>query len=161
MDERHGLACEDCGAPLGGRVGCDRAFHELGARAMANPVFAYRRRAVVDAYCLQHPAYIASLKSFAAHVCGLCAVVERAADPRAARAVWSDLRIPPGSSKPALQKIRSTLTLASVHEVATAEAFRHAIDAWIAAVWSDWSAHHELAREWLDYSITNAGRRQR
>src|SRR3954452_21946317 len=100
MDERPGMACVDCGAPLDGRAGCDRAFHELGARAMANPVFAYRRRAVVDAYCLQHPAYKTSLKSLKAHLCGLCAVVERAADPRAARSVWSDLRIPPGSSKP-------------------------------------------------------------
>ena len=161
MDERHGITCEDCGAPLGGRVGCDRAFHELGARAMADPVFAYRRRAVVDAYCLQHPAYIASLKSFAAHLCGLCAAVERAADPRAARAVWSDLRIPPGSSKPVLQKMRSTLTLASVHEAATADTFQAAVDAWIAAVWSDWSAHHELARTWLDHSIANEGRPRR
>src|SRR3954470_18548401 len=81
--------CDDCGSALGGRAGCEAAFHELGARAYADPAFAYRRRAVVDAYALQHPAYILSLKSFAAHLCGLCAAVERSKDPRAERAVWS------------------------------------------------------------------------
>ncbi len=145
--------CPDCGAPLGGRDGCDAAFHELGARAIANPGFAYRRRAVVDAYCLQHPTYILSLKSFAAHLCGLCAAVERPADPRAERAIWSDLRIPPDAVKPAVPAVRGSRTLADVCEAATPRAFHAAADAWIADVWAAWSEHHDLARRWLDYSV--------
>src|SRR5438067_6294687 len=50
--------CPDCGAPLGGREECDAAFHELGAHASSDLRFAYRRRAIVDAYCPQHPAYV-------------------------------------------------------------------------------------------------------
>ena len=147
--------CEDCGAPLGSRAGCDSAFHELGARAAADPAFAYRRRAVVDAYCLQHPAYISSLKSFAAHLCGLCAAVEGPADPRAGQAIWSDLRIPPGATKPPLPALRGTRTVAEVAQATIPEAFQAAADTWIADVWTAWSLHHSLARDWLDYSIAN------
>jgi hypothetical protein len=146
-------SCEDCGAPLGGRAGCDAAFHELGARAYADARFAYRRRAVVDAYALQHPAYILSLKSFAAHLCGLCAAAERAADPRAAGAIWSDLRIPPDAVKPALPAARGSLTVIGPSRAATPEAFRAAVDAWVADVWTTWGEHHALARRWLDYAI--------
>jgi uncharacterized protein DUF5946 len=145
--------CEDCGAPLGGRAGCDAAFHELGARAYADARFAYRRRAVVDAYALQHPAYILSLKSFAAHLCGLCAAAERAADSRAARAVWSNLRIPSDATKPPLPSTRASLTVTGLLDAATAEDFRAAVDAWVADVWTAWTEHHALARRWLDYAI--------
>jgi hypothetical protein len=145
--------CEDCRAPLGGRAGCDAAFHELGARAYADARFAYRRRAVVDAYALQHPAYILSLKSFAAHFCGLCAATERVADPRAARAIWSDLRIPPDAAKPSLPSNFGSLTVAALVETATPEDFRAAVDAWVADVWSAWGEHHGLAGAWLDYAM--------
>src|SRR5438552_19009730 len=69
----------DCGAPLGGREECDAAFHELGAHAASDVRFAYRRRAIVDAYYLQHPADVLSVKSLAAH----CAVyARRSSGPR-------------------------------------------------------------------------------
>jgi hypothetical protein len=154
------IPCPDCGAPLGGRDGCDRTFHELGARAQADAGFAYRRRAVVDVYCLQHPAYIESLKSFAAHVCGLCAAVEYTGDPRAERAIWSDLRIPPDAVKPAIPAHRGGRTVADVRGAAAPEAFRSAVDAWILDVWDAWHEHHALARRWLEYSIA-ARRRDR
>lgn len=153
------IPCEDCGAPFGGRTGCDSAFHELGTRAYADMAFAYRRRAVVDAYCLQHPAYILSLKSLAAHLCGLCAAVERPSNERATRAVWSELRIPPDARKPDAPAVRGTLTVATVYHAATPEAFRAAADAWIEDVWTAWSAHHALARAWLDYSIAHQPRK--
>ena len=148
--------CPDCGALLGGREGCDAAFHELGARAAADAAYGYRRRAVVDAYCLQHPAYILSLKSFAAHLCGLCAATDMAGDPRAQRSIWSNLRVPPDAIKPAIPEFRGSRTVADLHS-ATAESFQRAVDAWIADVWAAWREHHALARAWLQYSI-DAGR---
>src|SRR4051812_28809162 len=147
---RDATPCEDCGARLGGRAGCDAAFLELGARAYADSRFAYRRRAVVDAYALQHPAYILSLKSFAAHLCGLCAATDLAGDPRTARAIWSNLRIPPDAVKPPLPAARGSLTVADLVHAATPEGFRSAADAWIADVWAAWHEHHALARRWLD-----------
>jgi len=163
VDGRHAHSgvCGDCGAPFGDRQGCEAAFHEVGARALSDVRFAYRRRAVVDAYSLQHPAYILSLKSFAAHLCGLCAAVERGADPRAERAIWSDLRIPPDAAKPALPTLRGSLTIAGLHQAETPEAFHTAADAWIADVWLAWHEHHALARRWLDYAIEQRSRQQR
>lgn len=151
--------CEDCGSPLGDRAGCDAAFHELGARAAADLRFAYRRRAIVDAYCLQHPAYILSVKSLAAHLCGLCAAIERSGDPRAERAIWSALRVPPNAIKPPLPSSRGSLTIAELAQSGTPEAFRLAADRWIADVWAAWQEHHALARRWLDYSIAEGDRR--
>lgn len=160
--ERHAAGqaepCPDCGAPLGGRAGCDAAFHQLGVRAAEDARFAYRRRAIVDAYALQHPAYVLSVKSLAAHLCGLCAAIERSGDPRAERAIWSALRVPPDAVKPPLPAARGSLTVAGLHHAATPEAFRAAADAWIADVWAAWSEHHALARRWLDYSMAAAGR---
>jgi hypothetical protein len=148
-----GTPCPDCGARLGGRAGCDAVFHELGARAASDARFGYRRRAIVDAYCLQHPAYVLSVKSLAAHLCGLCAALERPGDPRAERAIWSALRVPPHAVKPALPSAQAPLTVTAVHRAATPEAFRAAADAWIEEVWAAWREHHALARQWLDYSI--------
>jgi len=154
------MRCPDCGAPLGGREGCDAAFHELAARAAEDARFGYRRRAIVDAYCLQHPGYTRSVKSLAAHLCGLCAAVERTADPRAERAVWSALQVPAKAVKPPLPAARASLTVIDVYRAAAPEPFRAAADAWIAAVWAAWHQHHALARQWLDYSI-EAGDRSR
>jgi hypothetical protein len=114
----------------------------------------------VDAYCLQHPAYIRSLKSFAAHLCGLCAAVERTEDARAERAIWSDLRLPPDAVKPELALERASRTVGDLVRARTPQIFRDAADAWIADVWASWVEHHALARRWLDYSI-DAPRRAR
>jgi hypothetical protein len=154
-------SCPDCGARLGGRAGCDGVFHELAARAASDARFAYRRRAIVDAYCLQHPAYVLSVKSLAAHMCGLCAAVERSGDPRADRAIWSALRVPANAVKPALPTAHTTRTVFDVHRAVTPESFRAAVDAWIEEVWAAWRSHHPLARQWLDYSIEAGGRAAR
>jgi len=121
---------------------------------MDDLAFAYRRRSLVDAYCLQHPAYIESVKSCAAHLCGLCAAVERPDDPRAERAIWSKLRVPPDATKPPIPAHRGSITVEEVSRAATPEAFHRAADAWIANVWAAWHEHHALARDWLDYSIS-------
>lgn len=154
-------SCPDCGSPFDDRDACNAAFHALGARAAADIAFAYRRRAVVDAYCLQHPAHIESVKSCAAHLCGLCAAVERAGDPRAQRAIWSELRVPPGAIKPPIPSFRGSLTVARAFHASSLDEFRAAVDAWIADVWSAWRDHHALAREWLAYSIESLGRQRR
>jgi hypothetical protein len=116
-------------------------------------VFAYRRRAVVDGYCLQHPAYIPSVKAPVAHLCGLCAAIERPDDPRADDAIWSSPRVPPRAVKPPMPAPTWSVTVADVHHANNGETFRRAADAWIADVWAAWREHHDVARQWLDYSV--------
>lgn len=147
--------CPDCGAPFAGRAECDSAFHTLGARAYADAKFAYRRRAAVDAYCLQHPAYIESIKSLAAHLCGLCAAMERPSDARADHAIWRGLRVPPNATKPHFTPSQTTTTIAAVCSANTPDEFREAVDRWIGEVWAAWGPCHGIAREWLDYAVAH------
>jgi len=91
--------CPSCGAPLGGREGCQLAFDQLSARAWSDGGFASVHNLVVDTYAMQHPeSYCVSAKSYAAHLFGLCCGVEHRADPTLYRAIarWLD-----GSAKPA------------------------------------------------------------
>jgi hypothetical protein len=49
--------------------------------------------------------------------------------------------------------------VASPHAAVTPADFQHAVDAWIAGVWTAWSDQHDLARRWLDFSIAQVRRR--
>src|SRR5690348_1339346 len=68
--------CE-CGLRRSGHDACADMRDRLFARDFEEPsrYWPYHRLAV-DAYCLQHSAYIASATSFAAHIGGLCIAVE-------------------------------------------------------------------------------------
>jgi hypothetical protein len=71
-------ACDQCGwAEAGGRQGCRACFEVFLARDFSDPLFYRVHRMFVDTYCLQHPEeYCASGKSLAAHLVGLCWVLE-------------------------------------------------------------------------------------
>src|SRR5215210_8391556 len=71
--------CEDCGATVaGGRDGCLKLFEEVIAGEFSDYRYGRMHRLTVDAYSLQHPdKYMRSGKSFAAHLTGMCAALER------------------------------------------------------------------------------------
>jgi hypothetical protein len=66
--------CSSCGALVYGDLeDCREFFEALLAQEYSDFRYARMHRVVVDAYALQHPAqYIASAKSFAAHLTGAC-----------------------------------------------------------------------------------------
>jgi len=68
-------------------------------------------------------------------------------------AIWSSLRVPPDAVKPPMPAPTWSVPVADVHDANNNETFRRAADAWIADVWAAWREHHDLARQWLDYSI--------
>jgi hypothetical protein len=86
--------------------------------------------------------------------------MERSDDARAARSIWSDLRLPSDAVKPEVALVRASRTVRDLVRARTPQIFRDAADAWIADVWASWVEHHALARRWLDYSI-DAPRRVR
>jgi hypothetical protein len=59
---------------------CRRTSEELWGSPWRAGRWTYRRpldqRLAVDAYCVQHAAYVESAKSLAAHLCGLCIAFE-------------------------------------------------------------------------------------
>src|SRR5687768_1437729 len=91
--------CAGCGLPVpGGSAGCEGIFERFLARDSGHPAYFATHRLLADTYGLQHPErYCASAKSFAAHLTGLCWLLEhdgsRAVGSEALRR-WLDGRPP-------------------------------------------------------------------
>jgi len=156
--------CAGCGlAVAGGTAGCQAIFDELLARDFGDAVYFRRHRMLVDVYSLQHPErYCASAKSLAAHLGGLCSILEHGASP-AIGAEW--LRIwldgTPRLEKPALPAFRGALTIADVRAASDPEAHGQAVERWARATWEACAPLHPVARAWVDAARAHgaAGRR--
>ena len=118
--------CSGCGllAP-GGAAGCEAIFHEMVARDFSDALRFRVHRMMVDTYSLQHPdRYCASARSFAAHLTGLCAILESGAS----RAVGDELlrRWLDGNvrlQRPVTPRFRGELTIAHVREALEPDAY--------------------------------------
>lgn len=143
-------SCPECGAAVGGREGCARAFEELGMRRFSDLRYARWNRLMVDAYSLQHPAeYMRSAKSLAAHLTGTAAALERPGETdRLNDAVVRWLSTNPPLVRPSEPRAgsRGAVTIA---DVLAADDPAATIPAWARSAWTAWSALHPLAREWL------------
>jgi hypothetical protein len=142
--------CRGCGHPSG-TEGCQAVFDELGARAHGHLAYGRMRRLLVDTYCLQHPPYIESAKSFAAHLLGVCAALERENNPVIVNAIHRWLSGPARLEKPAVPEFRGELTIASVAELAEADpaVYARAVRTWARTTWAAYAAHHPLAHRWI------------
>lgn len=139
-------------AVAGGTDGCRAIFDELAGRDFTDARYFLTHRLLVDVYSLQHPErYCASAKSLAAHLCGLCEILERGAS----RAVGTESlrRWLDGArelDKPELPADRGALTIADVRDAATPEEHARRVEAWARSTWAAYAPLHALAREWLD-----------
>jgi hypothetical protein len=128
-DER----CAGCGLVVpDGTAGCQRIIDEIWAREFGGVSYFRVHRMTVDTYCLQHPErYCASAKSLAAHLTGLCWLLEmeglRAVGSEALRR-WLNGAV--RLEKPDVPSFRGRLTVASVRDAADPEAHARAV-AWI------------------------------
>lgn len=145
--------CEDCGAvAAGGRAGCLELFEEVIAREFSDYRYGRTHRLTVDAYSLQHPdKYMRSGKSFAAHLTGMCAALEREDAPALNQSVQSWLSTNPPIDKPAhLPERRGDLTVTYVHAAPDGDEHVKRVREWARAVWAAWAEHHELARRLIN-----------
>ena len=106
--------CEGCGAELeGGTAACRALYDEVLARDYSDPRYFACHKLVVDAYSLQHPnEFCRSAKSLAAHLVGLCEVMEHGgATDRGSPALkrWMDGAV--ALARPELPKQLGELTL--------------------------------------------------
>jgi hypothetical protein len=145
--------CDECGFEIaGGRAGCKAHFNNFTARDFSDPLYFRSHRLFVDAYCLQHPEdYCRSSKSLAAHLAGLCAILEKGASPATGMAqlhAWldGDRQI----EKPRLPEMRGARTVGDLPLQATPEQWSDAVIAWARAVWDAYHALQPQARAWLE-----------
>ncbi len=160
---RHDV-CSGCGLPVaGGDEGCQALFESVGLRGFADPRFGRLHRMVVDIYALQHPArYCISAKSLAAHLCGLCELVERGGDtalPNMSLQRWLNGSV--DIAKPGLPESRGALTIAGIAAVDSPVAYAQAVGKWADAVWLAYAPLHPLARDWLDRALSAGSPKQR
>ena len=105
---------------------------------------------MVDAYSLQHPdEFCRSAKSLAAHLVGLCEVMEyRGATDRGSPALkrWLDGAVT--LIKPPLPEERGGVTLPDLPFAADPVAWQAEVSRWAEAVWRAYGPLHDMARGW-------------
>lgn len=156
--------CAGCGLRVaGGTAGCQALMDELLARDFSDVTYFRVHRLMVDTYALQHPErYCASAKSLAAHLTGLCWLVERGGS----RAVgseplrrWLDGRV--DLDKPEVPAPRGDLTIADVRSEPDAESYAAAVDRWARATWEAYASLHGLAHDWIETALETGTARGR
>ena len=105
---------------------------------------------MVDAYSLQHPAeYMRSAKSFAAHLTGAAAAVERPREAdRINEAVVRWLSTNPMLVRPS-EPAPGSRGHATVDDVLRADDPAMSIPQWARQAWQSYAALHGIAREWI------------
>jgi hypothetical protein len=149
------MHCE-CGLRIAaGEPNCDMRRDQLLARDYEQSAlyWSYHRMAV-DAYCLQHSAYVASPKSFAAHLCGLCVAIEHRNDAGILRRLQQWLSTNPALQKPALPTFRGEVTIGDVCNLDDPVEFGKAVNGWARSVWQAYHDFQPLARQWLDRALS-------
>jgi len=151
--------CDGCGLPvIDGTEGCQRLFDDETVREYADPLFAPRRRMIVDIYCLQHPdRYCVSAISLAAHLTGLAVATEhpgREARLNAAIQRWLSGR--PRLDKPSSPARRGTMTIADLR--ATTDVADHGLVAerWAQDVWTAYAELQPVARAWVREALARS-----
>lgn len=146
--------CPECGADVaGGRAGCQRLFDEILAREFGDFRYAREHRLMVDAYSLQHPVeYMKSAKSYAAHLTGMCAALERDGTAELNRSVQAWLSGPQTLQRPDNPgpRQRGRLTVAHVHGAGEPEEHLRRVREWAQSTWEAWRDYHHVARQWIE-----------
>jgi hypothetical protein len=149
------FVCPECALHAGvGELRCEEQRDALLARDFEQPVLFWRfHRMAVDTYCVQHSPYVASAKSLAAHLCGLCIAFERGNDAEALSQLQRWLSTNPKIEKPALPMARGAVTIGSVYGIDDPVLFGEAVENWARCAWDAYSELQPLARAWLEMSM--------
>jgi hypothetical protein len=143
--------CDECGRPaVGGRAGCRVLFEQYIARDFSDALYFRSHRMFVDAYALQHPdQFCRSVKSLAAHLVGLGAIIEQGASSAVGTASlnrWLDGKV--GLEKPALPSDHGAMTIADLPGDSDPAAWAQAVRRWAESTWQAYADLHPLARDW-------------
>ncbi len=130
--------CGECGAELdGGTAACRARYDEVLARDYSDPRYFACHKLVVDAYSLQHPdEFCRSAKSLAAHLVGLCEVMEHSgATDRGSPSLkrWLDGTV--FLAQPPLPRWRGEVTLPDLPFAADPSDWQAEVRRWGEAVW--------------------------
>lgn len=156
--------CAGCGLVVpGGTEGCRLVFEGLLARDFGDVSYFRVHRMMVDTYCLQHPDdSCASAKSLAAHLTGLCWLLERGGSG----AVGSEplrrwLNGSPRLDRPDVPSFRGAITVEAARDAADAGAYAREVERWARSTWEAYADLHPLARAWIGQALESGWRTAR
>jgi hypothetical protein len=157
-----GEICADCGLRTGpGEPNCADLRDALLARDFERPALYWKfHRMAIDAYCVQHSAYVESAKSLAAHLCGLCVALEHANHAATLKGIQQWLSTNPKLQKPELPTFRGSVTIADVGGIEDPVEYGRAVEAWARSAWEEYRDLQPIAREWLARSAARPGVRR-
>lgn len=161
MERSEETRCDGCGLEIqGGTTACGEIFQQFLERDFSNPAYYRYHRMLVDTYSLQHPArYCVSAKSLAAHLAGLCALLEgdesRAVGSQALQKWLDGKRL---LVKPEIPANRGQITIADVRASEGHEAYDVAVERWARATWEAYSSLHSVARQWIQDAVSEAAK---
>lgn len=146
--------CPDCGAPAAGREACQALWDEISARAYTDWNYGRTYTLGFDAYCMQHPRYIYSAKSYAAHLTRLCCGLEFDGNPKIYAAIrrWLDGRT--ALEKPAAVESTGSMTVADLQAAQTPAEHHQLVQVWAENVWAAYAAQHDQARTWIRQALS-------
>jgi len=158
-----GNVCESCGEVVeDGTAGCRKLFEAILAREFSDFRYGKIHRLTVDCYALQHPdAYMRSGKSFAAHLTGICAALEREDAFSVNQLVQRWLSTNPQIDKPAhIPEQRGSLTVSYILNAEDTEEHIKRVREWARNIWAAWSEHHDLAGRLITEATAQSRRSQ-
>jgi len=143
--------CPSCGAPSTPEGGnCQDMWDQLLAADFSDFRRGRYHRWAVDTYSMQHPEqYCKSVRSFAAHLTGLCCAMEHGRDRAVNAGVQRWLSQPVAIEKPTIPTRRGALTIAHVHAAEDHDDYVRRLGQWAADVWSAYADYQEMARTWI------------
>lgn len=150
--------CPDCLAPVKGSEACQALWDEISLRAYSDLYYGRTYDLGFDAYCMQHPRYTRSAKSYAAHLTRLCCGLEFNANPAVYAAIrtWLDGQVE--LQKPAAPESVGTITVAVVSAAQDAENHHKQVKAWAENVWAAYADQHDLVRSWIQQALATKKR---
>ena len=150
--------CPGCGAAEGAEA-CRARFDSTIARDFGDARFFSVHRMLVDTYSLQHPdEHCVSAKSLAAHLVGLCLILEEGASAATGAAFLRDwLDGKRDLDKPPIPAERGRTTLSDLGGIEEPSAWNHAVRRWAESTWDSYEELHSIARRWA--AEARAGRR--
>lgn len=160
MVQNNDANCPACGAPgVGGRMGCQAHFDQIGYRAASDPKIAAVHDLAFDTYCMQHvETYCVSAKSYAAHLTRLCCGIEYHGDRAVYAALPRWLNGKVDLEKPPILSKRGAMTIADVLTDDDVDAQIKRIREWANVVWSAYHSQHAIAHVWIKAALESKRR---
>jgi hypothetical protein len=152
--------CPGCGF-AGGRKACQELFDDvsLRVRALAWTDSLKTWRLMHDVYDIQHEEdFCGRYAGLVMHLGGVCWAIEHGGSERGYRALqrlvekdpWQGHAYPPD---PGIPKVRGTITVASLAELAEPPLLIAGVDRWARATWLAYAPLQLLAREWVQQAL--------